>query len=420
MGNMREVVITGMGVISPIGLRKEEFWESLCEGRSGVRALPELQRRDVPCAIGGIVGDFQPKKFVKPRKNIKVMSRDIQMGYVAADLAYSDAAVAEGAFDPARVGVLFGADMIGIDLGELAEVYRNSQVEGKFDFNHWGRQAMADMFPLWMLKYLPNMPACHIGIGHDARGPNDSLTLREVSSLSALAEAVRVIERGQADAAIAGGTSSRLQPTILARRHAYELSDRVDDPAAASRPFDAQRDGMVHGEGAAAFVLEERSLAQARGARILARILGFAATFEPNGSGRPLSGDAIRRSIRGALAAADLQPGDIGHVNAEGQATRVGDRIEAAAIHDTLGDTPVTAPKSFFGNLAGGAGAVEMVASLLALEKGLVPPTLNYEHPDPECPINVVHGRPQPAAQGVAMVLNHDTSGRAIAMIVAG
>lgn len=419
MGPTREIVITGVGVASPIGIGAEPFWRALQEGRSGVRRLASPDDKDHPSPLGAVVDQFDPQQFVRPRKALKVMSRDIQLAFATADLAAAQAGLDGGRVDPDRLGIVFGADLIVAELEEMTNAYRACMVDGQFDFHRWGQQAMAELFPLWMLKYLPNMPACHIGIARDARGPNNSLTLAEVSSLSALCEAVRVIERGQADAMIAGGASSRNHPTIWVRRGAYQLSQRVEKPAAACRPFDVDRDGMVHGEGAGAFVLERREHAEARGAKILARILGFASTFEPHRPGRPLQGHAIRTAIRQAVAQAGLQPSDIGHVNADGLSTTFDDQIEAQAIRETLGDVPVTAPKSFFGNLSAGTGAVEMAASVLALEKGEIPPTLNYTHPDPACPVNVVHGKSAPLGNPVALVINHSRIGQSVAVVIA-
>jgi 3-oxoacyl-[acyl-carrier-protein] synthase II len=293
-------------------------------------------------------------------------------------------------------------------------------VDGQFRFDRWGPAAMADLFPLWMLKYLPNMPACHIGIAQDARGPNNTLTLGDVSSLSAIAEATRVLERGQADALIVGGVSSRLHPAVLIYTRVYDADRRGETPADACLPFDARRRGKTPGEGAAAFILEPREHATARGATALARVLGYAAAFEPAENGRPMQGTAIRRAILAALQDADIAAGDVGHVNANGAGTPLDDRIEAQAIRDTLGDVPVTAPKSFFGNLRAGAGAVELAVSLFALQSGLVPPVLNYERPDAQCPVNVVRDRPLETGKQIAMVLNHTRYGQAIAVVLAG
>jgi 3-oxoacyl-[acyl-carrier-protein] synthase II len=418
MVGKREIVITGVGVVSPIGIGNEAFWASLCQGRSGVRPLDLFRSNDLPVPFGADLIDFDPKQYVRPRKSLKVMSRDIQLGFAAADLACAHAGLRDQPLDPERLGIVFGADMIHCDLFELMGACRGCMVEGKFEFGRWGEAAMAEMYPLWMLKYLPNMPACHIGIAQDARGPNNSLTLGDASSLSAVAEATRVIERGHADAMIAGGTGSRIHPAYWIRAPVLELSRRSDHPAAASRPFDAQRDGLVNGEGAGAFLLETREHAEARGAPLLARVLACAGTFEPCRNGEVLRGRGIRQAIHGVLREAELKPGDVGHVNANGSSTILGDRIEAQAIRETLGDVPVTAPKSFFGNLGAGTGAVEMAVSVLALQEGYVPQTLNYQYPDPHCPVNVIHDQPMEISKPTALLLNYTTFGQAVAVLL--
>ncbi len=205
MAPNRDIVITGVSVVSPIGIGKEPFWAALWEGRSGIRRLEMPVEPTAPPPIGGQVADFDPKQYVRPRKSLKVMSRDIQLAFAAADLACADAGLREKPVDPERLGVVFGAGVIPCELDELAGACRSCTIDGKVDLHRWGQTAMVELFPLWMLKYLPNMPACHIGVGQDARGPNNTITLGDVSSLSALAEAVRILERGQADALIVGG-----------------------------------------------------------------------------------------------------------------------------------------------------------------------------------------------------------------------
>jgi 3-oxoacyl-[acyl-carrier-protein] synthase II len=415
MTHKKEIVITGAGVVSPIGIGQDAFWASLVEGRSGVRKLatfadPEL----VP--FGGEVVDFDPKDYVRQRKSLKVMSRDIQLGFAAADLACIEARHHEHAIDPERLGIVFGDDMIPCELDELVPAYRNCITDGRFDYKRWGEASMAEIFPLWMLKYLPNMPACHIGIAQDARGPNNTLTLSDVSSLSAAAEAVRVIDRGAADAMIVGGAGSRIHPTMLFRGGLFELSRRSDDPPGASRPFDATRDGMVNGEGAAAFVFEAKEHALARGAAPLARVLGYSAAFEPAANGKALHGISIRQAIRGALRDSGIAPADVGCVIAHGISTVLDDQREASAIRDVLGDVAVTAPKSYFGHLGAGSGAVDMVAGVLTLKHGLVPPTLNYRLPDPLCPIHVIHDGPQKLEQPAVIILSHTQHGQAVAV----
>jgi 3-oxoacyl-[acyl-carrier-protein] synthase II len=408
-----------MGVVSPIGISVEEFWSSLLQQRSGVRILRSFDGTDAAPLIGSEVADFNPAQYVRPRKALKLMSRDIQLAFAAADMACTQAGLKEGQVDPERFGVEFGADLIAAELEEMVPAYQSCMKNGHFDFSLWGNQGLSNFYPLWMLKYLPNMPACHISIVHDARGPNNTHTMGEVSALSALIEAVRTIQRGQADAIIAGGVSCRNQPTIWARRKSYELSRRYDDPAAACRPFDADRDGMVFGEGSAAFLLESRQHAAARGAKVCARILGAASSFEPLPRGALAEGRAIRRTIQAALHDAGLEPADVGHVKADGLGTIHEDRIEARAIRDLLGEVPVTAPKSYFGNLSAGSGAVELAVSLLALQHGTIPPVRNYLRPDPECPINVIRGQSIPVARPVALVLSHSRIGHSMGLVVA-
>ena len=419
MAEQREIVVTGMGVVSPIGIGKEPFWASLCAGRSGIARLPFYDDPTLPMPIGGTVADFDPKRYVRPRKSLKVMSRDIQLGFAAADLACADAKLTEGVMNPERLGVILGADIIPCDLDELAATYQKCIVDGRFEFDRWGPAFKSELFPLWLLKYLPNMPACHIGIAQDARGPNNTITLGDVSTLSAVAEATRVLKRGQADAMIVGGVGGRVHPLAWPRVQVIGGSQHAGDPAKACRPFDAHRDGLVSSEGAGAFILETRQCAEARGAHVVARILGISAAFEPRYEGQPRQGTSIRRAILSALSAAGLKPADLGHVTAHGLGTIDDDRIEAQAIHDTLGDVPVTAPKSYFGYLGAASGALETVLSLMAIEQGQVPATLNYQCPDPQCPVNVIRGQPMPNRHPTALVLSHSANGQAVALVLA-
>lgn len=415
MSDSREIVVTGVGVVSPIGIGKDAFWASLHEGKSGIGPLVLLRDAKLPVPFGGELTNFEPKDFVQPRKSLKVMCREIQAGFSAAVLAVADASLPSPAADPDRFGVVIGSDMYYCTIDETEEVYKNCIVDGKFDYEHWGTRSMSDLFPLWMLKHLPNMVACHIGISLDARGPNNTIAVGESSSLLAVIEAVNVLERGHADVMIAGGTGSRLSLTPMMYRGDSNLSHRLENPAAACRPFDAQRDGMVNGEGAAAFILETREHAESRGAKILARLLSYRRTFDASGNGASIEG-----AIRGVLKDARMTPGDVGHVKANGISTVVDDAIEAQAIRNVLGDVPVTAPKSFFGNLGAGGGAVEMAVSVLSFAHGEVPVTLNYEYPDPNCPVNVIHGQAYRPEKQTAVVLNKSATGQTAAVLLAG
>ncbi len=415
----REVVITGVGVVCPIGIGRTPFLESLQTGRSGVAALPELAETEVPVKFGSALTDFDAKLYVKPRKSLKVMCREIQAGYAAATLAVEDAGLDVAAVDSDRFGVVYASELFYGELSEYTEIYRSCTVDGEFRFPAWGSRFQSDMYPLWMLKYLPNMVACHVGIAHDARGPNNTIVLGEVSSLLALTEAAHTISRGVADVMIAGGTGSRLYIAAGLFRGDSNLSHRADAPEAASRPFDADRDGMVNGEGAGAVMLESRAHAEARGAKILARFAGSGQSCEPRLDGRPPTGDALRRSIRRALEDAALPAEKIGHYNAHGLATIEDDRLEAQAVHDCLGGVPVTAIKSYFGNLGAGGGMCELVASVLGLELGEIPATINYQRPDPACPVQVIQ-EPLPVTTPTAMIANLSGTGQAAAVILRG
>jgi len=414
-----EIVITGVGVISPIGIGVEAYRSAMQEQRSGIAPLTRFDASGLPMRFGGEISGFEPKQYIKPRKSLKMMSRDIQLSCAAAHMAIEDAAIEPETFDGTRFGVAFGSDLIYCELDELTDAYRKCAVEGEYRRELWGIHSMKELYPLWMLKYLPNMAACHVAIAHQAQGPNNSITLGEVSSLLALGEGFRIIERGAADVVLVGGGSSPINPVALLYRTSLPVSRRNDAPHSVPRPFDRERDGIVFGEGSAVFVLERRGHAESRGAKILARVLACSSGFEPPSREVTRSGSGIRRSIERALTAADLTAGEVGHVNAHGIGTTADDPVEAVAIRDLLRDVPVTAPKSFFGNLGAGTGAVEMVASLLALGDGEIPATANYEHPDPDCPINVVHKQPQRAAHPTALLLNQTSTGQAAAAILA-
>jgi 3-oxoacyl-[acyl-carrier-protein] synthase II len=418
MQSPRDIVITGVGVVSPIGIGVEPFWAALAAGESGIRPISLFDASSLKVRFGGQIADFDPKLFVRPRKSLKVMSREIQLGFAAADLAIADAAMPSGGVTPERFGVVFGGDMIYADLEDLETAYRRADVAGSFDFPRWAEAIHEEVHPLWLLKHLPNMTASHIAIAHDARGPNNSIVLGDVSSLLAVAEAASMIQRGWADVMLAGGTGCRLHPTALVARGDALLSHRADDCRLASRPFDRDRDGMVNGEGAAVLVLESRGHAERRGARIRGRILGSASRCEP-ALRRGLTGRSLEQAILSACGAAGLAAADVGHVNAHGAGTIDMDRIEAQAIRKALGDVPVTAPKSACGHMGAGGGAVELAASVLGLEQGLVPPTLNYEHPDPACPVNVVHGRPLAGRPATAVAINLCSTGQATAVAIA-
>jgi len=415
---VQDVVLTGIGVACPLGIGRDAVWSAIENRQSGVRRLAWLAESDHPLPIGGQVPNFEPKQYVKPRKSLKVMSRETQLGFTAAELAWADANLDEATIDPERLGVVVGTNSLRSQLEDLTDLYKSACSSGEFSFANWG-EAMREMYPLWMLKYLPNITCCHIGIAHDARGPINTIVQGNVSSLMAILEAADVIARGHADVMLAGGASSMFSMIDMAWHGGAELSRNLENPAAACRPFEATRDGTALSEGAGMFVLESLAHAEQRGANVQGRVLGYGRRCEPCADSQKPTGQAIRQAIDAALQTSGLTAADIGHVNAHGLATVSDDQIEAQAIAKTLGDVPVTAPKSFLGNIGAAGGAVELAVSLLGMQHGVVPPTLNYDQPDPDCPVNVV-AAPQPARASTVMALSHKLTGQAVSLLVSG
>jgi 3-oxoacyl-[acyl-carrier-protein] synthase II len=414
MAAVRRTVITGLGILSPVGNDPDAFFIALKDRKSGVRRLTFCDPSSLPCQIGGELPEFQPKKVVtnkEHQKAFRMMARTVQMGLVAATAAFRDAKIEVGKIDPERAGVEFGAGMVASELDDLGRASRVSlsAPDGPTSLAVWGEIGHKEIPPLWMLKYLPNMPSCHASITLDLRGPSNTHTQSDAASTLALAEAFRILQRDVADVMVVGGTESKMNPLSQTRHSLFQqLSKRNDEPTRAHRPFDRDRDGSVLGEAAAAVVLEDVEHARKRGARIYAEVVTVASGFD-----RPRNGAVMAKVIRSALERSGAKPEDVDHVNAQGLATERSDRWEARAIHDVFGpDTPVWAIKGNMGSSGAAAGAVELVGSALALHRGELPPTLNCEHPDPECPIHVHADGVRPIAKPFAVSLNYTDKGQ--------
>lgn len=428
---MRRVVITGIGVICPLGSTKEALWESLATGRSGVG--PITLGLPVRCGgqsqqFTGKIDDFGPlgkeqKKAI--RKGMKVMCRECQMGVAAAQWALADTGLKPGMTDPQRTGISFGSDYMLSASEEFSEgIVQCLDEDGQFQFTRWGTEGMSKMSPLWLLKYLPNMPASHLAIYNDYRGPNNSITLREASANAALGEAFQIILRDDADVMLVGATGTRLHPmkTIHAiQQEEVFLEEGDSDPAAACRPFDLNRQGMVLGEGAGAIVLEELTSAQTRGATIYGEVLGTASSCVAGPRLVAHRDQAMQNVLRSVLRYTDTSIDQIGHLHAHGLSTRGCDAEEAQAISAIFATRstplPVVAAKSYFGNLGAGSGMIELITSLLAMQNDRLFPILNYTTPDPECPISVV--RNGDARPGESFInLNVTPQGQASAAMI--
>ena len=403
----RRVVVTGMGVVSPLGSSLETFWDALSTGRSGVATMQAVPIDYLPTSFAGEAREFtgaienfgplQGEKKKAIRKGLKVMCRESQMGVAAAQQALADAGLGDTSkVDPDRVGVVFGSDyMLTLPDDFTAGILRCLDESGNFDFSRWAADGMPQVTPLWLLKYLPNMPASHVAIYNDLRGPNNSVTLREASANAAVGEAFRTIVRGSADIMVAGATGTRVHPMKMVHTLTQEeVAANGVDPARASRPFDLNRSGMVLGEGSGAVILEELQSAQARGAKIYCELIGTASSSVTNVHGVGRREAALVNVMKAALRDADCQPEDVGHLHAHGLSTRSCDADEARAIQAVFGQRasrlPVTAAKSYFGNLGAGSGLIELAASILALKHDRLFKVLNYDTPDPACPLAVV------------------------------
>lgn len=431
MSQSRRVVITGLGLISPLGNSPEALWNALSSGVSGVDVLKRVPSEHLTSDIGGECSDFtgdvadfgEVEKKLKRniKKSLRLMCREIQLGVAAAQFAIANADLA-GHYDPSRIGTMFGSDYIITEPTEFASGVSNClNGSSDFDFGSWAENGLTKVEPTWLLKYLPNMPASHIAILNDLQGPSNSLTVREASANLAVAEATTIIRRGSADAMIVGSTGSRIHPlrtvhVVLQEALADRNSPGIDgDATKACRPFDSHRCGMVLGEGAGAIMLENLETAQQRGATIYGEVIGYGSSLVAPG-GVPNHKKVFENVILGSLETAKIKADDLGHVHAHGLSSVSVDQQEAAAIKGLLGDIPVTAAKSYMGNLGAGGGMVELIASLLAMKNDQLFPILNYDSPDETCPVNVVKTAASPGE--MFLNLNCTPQGQASAVVV--
>ena len=414
----RRVVLTGIGVVTPIGMESATFWEGLARGQCGISTIQAFDPSPLKTRFAGEIPDFEPKSYLSKegRKSLRVMARSIQLAVAAAQLAMDDSRIDKANLDPTRFGVEFGAGLIPSELTELGMASYLATEEGAHehaDLKIWGEKGISNIPPLWMLKYLPNMLACHVSILHNAQGPNNSITESDVASLLALGEANRIILRNQADFFLVGGADSKINPLSMTRPQLFgHLSKQNETPSTALKPFDARRDGLVIGEGGGVVVAEELAHAQQRGATIYGELVGFGSTFD-----RGLTGKGLARAIRIALEQAKITPRDIDHVNPHGLGSVKLDAFEARAIHEVFGAaTTVWAVKPNIGTLGAGSGTTELAASLLAMKHGLLPATLNYAVPDPACPVQVLT-KARPIAKPYFVKLGFTDMGQCAAVV---
>ena len=385
MGNNscdRRVVVTGLGLITPVGIGVNESWTNIKAGKSGVGPITKFPTDGYACRIAGELKDFDPEQFM-PLKLIKRLDPFVRYALAAAKMAWEDSGLDMETEDPARIGVITGCGLGG--LGSI-EFFRDVLV------NKGPRRVS----PFFIPMAIPNMASGQISILFNAKGPNSVVCTACAAGTHAIGEAFKEIQMGAADVMFCGGSEAVITQLALAGFGSLKaLSTRNDDPIRASRPFDRDRDGFIIGEGSGIIMIESLEHAEKRGACIRGEICGFGVTGDAyHMTAPPADGEGGARCMAEALKDAGMKPEDIDYINAHGTSTPLNDSCETKAIKQVFGDhayrIPVSSTKSMTGHLLGGAGGIEAVFSIKALEEGVIPPTMNYENPDPECDLDYV------------------------------
>jgi 3-oxoacyl-[acyl-carrier-protein] synthase II len=389
------VVVTGLGAVTPVGNSVPEYWRAVCEGQSGVGPITRFDPKRLDSRIAGEVKGFEPLRVIE-KKELKKLDLFIQYALVAGVEAVEDAKIDFAQFDPTRGGALIGSGIGGIL--SVLEWHRVLLEKGP-----------SRISPFFVPSLIVNMAAGQLSMRYKLKGPNSSVVTACATGNHAIGDAFRIIQRGDADLMVAGGSEAIIDELPLGGfAQMKALSTRNDEPTRASRPFDADRDGFVAGEGAGIVVLESAEHAQRRGARIYAEIVGYGMTADAYHMTAPdPEGDGAMRAMQGALRDGGLRPEDVGYINAHGTSTPYNDKTETLAIKQVFGEharkLAVSSTKSMIGHLLGAAGGVEAVVTVLALRHGLLPPTINYETPDPECDLDYVPNAARKAEVEVAI-----------------
>jgi 3-oxoacyl-[acyl-carrier-protein] synthase II len=395
MNEQRRVVVTGLGLVSPLGTGVEKNWQALVAGRSGIRKLTRFPSEGFASRIAGEVPDFKGEDYIES-KEIKKMDLFIQYAIGAATMAMDDSGLKIDSDSAEGVGVIIGVGLCGI---ETIESTKEALLNG-------GPRKIS---PFFIPKVISNLAPGHVAIRYGAKGVNWTPTSACASGTHAVGEAFHLIRRGIQDAVIAGGAEAAITPLGVGGFAAMKaLSTRNDEPEKASRPFDRERDGFVIGEGSGILILEERERALKRGARIYAEVIGYAANGDAFHMTAPApEGEGAARCMRLALKDAGIAPTEVDYINAHGTSTEYNDANETTAIKAVFGEQAaklaVSSTKSMTGHLLGAAGAVEGVYSALALHHGMIPPTINYENPDPVCDLDYVPNQARKAAINVVL-----------------
>jgi 3-oxoacyl-[acyl-carrier-protein] synthase II len=423
----RRVVITGLGAVTPVGNDVAAVWNAVREGRSGIGPITHFDASKFPTTFAAEVKDYDFDAVVKDATPFASAGRNVRFAVGAATQAVEQSGLLDDpahAPDPTRFGVYLGAGEGQQDFPTFMQMVAEAQANGDLDLARFTELGLERLDAQVELEQEPNMPAAHLSALFDAQGPNLNCLTACAASSQAIGEATEIIRRGDADVMLSGGAHSMIHPFGLTGFNLLtSLSTRNDDPQAASRPFDAERDGFVLGEGAGMVVLEELSRAKARGAEILGEVMGYGSSADayritdihPEGRGAVAC-------IGGALKDAGVNPDGLDYVNAHGTSTLVNDRTETAAIKQSLGEyaagTPVSSTKSMMGHLIAAAGSVEAILCLLAIRDGVLPPTINYTTPDPECDLDYIPNAARDAKVNRALSNSFGFGGQNVSLIL--
>jgi 3-oxoacyl-[acyl-carrier-protein] synthase II len=378
----RRVVITGVGAVTPVGNTADEFWAALLEGRSGIGPITRFDATGFATRIAGELKGFDSLKYID-KKDDRKFDPFLKYAVACATMAVEDAALKTDSVDPTRFGVLVGSGIGGLET--LLSNYEVLRTKGPDRVS-----------PFFIPMLIVNMASGVVSMRLGAKGPNSSVVTACATGNHAIGDATKIIQRGDADVMIAGGSEAIIIPlTIAGFCQMKAMSTRNDDPPRASRPFDAERDGFVCGEGGGLLVLESLEHARRRGARIYAEVVGYGMTGDAHHMTAPdPEGDGAARAMAAALHDAGLEPSAVGYINAHGTSTPYNDKFETIAIKRVFGEharkLAVSSTKSMTGHLLGAAGGIEAIATAFALYHGMLPPTINYEKPDPECDLDYV------------------------------
>lgn len=411
MSSRRRVVVTGIGMINPMGWDVQTVWSGLKEGGSGVAPTTLFDATGFPTRIAAEIKNWDVTKAVSDGEKHVNRGRHTQFAIAASTQAMTDSGVLDSITDPTRMGVYLGSGEGNQDFDTFSKMMVAAIDTGEYDVKKFIAAGLDLLDPAKELEQEPNMPAAHLAARFNAQGPNFNCLTACAASSQAVGEATEIIRRGEADVMLAGGTHSMIHPFgVTGFNLLTALSESNDEPTKASRPFDAGRNGFVLGEGSAMVILEELESAQKRGATIYGEIAGYGTTADAYRiTDIPPDGHGGIAAMRMAIADASLNPSDIDYVNAHGTSTKVNDRVESKACRDVFGEdainTPVSSTKSMMGHLIAAAGVTEMIVCLMALRDGVLPPTINYETPDPDCNLDYVPNEAREAK--VENVLNN-------------